>query len=55
MATSKSDERHIICELRCETANRERARGLILQFVEPARREPGCLYSDGAAAGGTKA
>ena len=46
MTTSKSDERHIICELRCETANRERARSLILQFVEPARREPGCLYYD---------
>src|ERR1700754_4803306 len=44
MQSTKSDERHIICELRCETANRERVRQLGLQFVEPARLEAGCLY-----------
>ena len=42
----KSLERHIICELRCETADRDRVRELILMFVEPARLEDGCIYYD---------
>jgi quinol monooxygenase YgiN len=42
----KSEERHIICELRCETVNRDRVKKLILQFVEPARLEEGCIYYD---------
>jgi quinol monooxygenase YgiN len=46
MATKKSEERHIICELRCESVNRERVRELILMFVEPARMEEGCIYYD---------
>ena len=41
---NRLNEVHIICELRCETANRDRVRELALMFVEPARREPGCLY-----------
>jgi quinol monooxygenase YgiN len=44
MRKTKSDERHIVCELRCEPVNRERVRELALQFVEPARLEAGCLY-----------
>ena len=44
MTTNRLDEVHIVCELRCETADRERVRELALQFVEPARAEPGCLY-----------
>lgn len=44
MTANRSDEIHIVCELRCETANRERVRQLALQFVEPARAEAGCLY-----------
>ena len=44
MAANRREEVHIICELRCETANRDRVRELALMFVEPARREPGCLY-----------
>jgi quinol monooxygenase YgiN len=46
MQNLKGKERHIVCELRCETANRERVRQLALQFVEPARLEAGCLYYD---------
>ncbi|EJL49833.1 hypothetical protein PMI09_05364 [Rhizobium sp. CF122] len=46
MDAKKSEERHIICELRCESANRERVRELILMFVEPARMEEGCIYYD---------
>lgn len=44
MTASHLDEVHIVCELRCETANRERVRELALQFIEPARAEDGCLY-----------
>ena len=46
MDAKKSEERHIICELRCESANRERVRELIPMFVEPARMEEGCIYYD---------
>jgi len=44
MYSTKEQERHIVCELRCETKNRERVKELALRFVEPARREAGCLY-----------
>ncbi len=35
MQITKSEERHIICELRCDNCNTERVRALILQFFEP--------------------
>lgn len=41
---NRLDEVHIVCELRCEAADRERVRELALQFVGPARAEAGCLY-----------
>ena len=46
MKRTKSEERHIICELRCKSEDRDRVRKLVLQFVEPARLEDGCLYYD---------
>jgi quinol monooxygenase YgiN len=46
MNNAKANERHIICELRCDAKDCERVRDLILQFVDPARAEPGCLYYD---------
>ncbi|MEH7608813.1 putative quinol monooxygenase [Priestia megaterium] len=46
MQTLKSDEQHIICEVRCETPNREKVRELLLELVGPARLEEGCLYYD---------
>ena len=46
MDHAQAAERHIICELRCDPKDQERVRGLILQFVLPARAEPGCLYYD---------
>jgi quinol monooxygenase YgiN len=46
MSTAKEREVHIICEVRCETPDRERVEELMQQFVEPARREEGCLYYD---------
>lgn len=44
ITAAKQDEVHIVCELRCAPANRERVRELALRFVAPARAEPGCLY-----------
>jgi quinol monooxygenase YgiN len=44
MSTTRQEEVHVVCELRCATENRERVRELALQFVEPARAETGCLY-----------
>ena len=44
MNANRSDEVHIVCELRCEASNSDRVRELALQFVGPARAEAGCLY-----------
>ena len=44
MTANRLDEVHIVCELRCAAADREQVRELALQFVAPARAEPGCLY-----------
>lgn len=44
--TSKAEEIHIICRLRCEEQNRERVQELLLEYVGPSRQEPGCLYYD---------
>lgn len=41
----KNEEQHIICRVRC-AENRDRVRELLLEYVEPARQEPGCLYYD---------
>lgn len=46
MNNATANERHIICKPRCESKDRERVRDLILQFVEPARAQPGCRYHD---------
>lgn len=42
----KNEEQHIICRVKCEEQNRERVRELLLEYVEPSRQEPGCLYYD---------
>ena len=44
MQKIKSEERHIICELRCEPENRERVKELVLKFVEPARLELSLIH-----------
>ena len=46
MNKAKDNERHIICELRCDPKRRKRVRDLILQFVLPARAQPGCQFHD---------
>lgn len=46
MNTEKTNERHIICTVRSKSAHRESVRDLLLELVEPARAEPGCLYYD---------
>jgi quinol monooxygenase YgiN len=44
MATAKSEERHIICEVHGKAAHRAQVQELLLQLVGPARAEAGCLY-----------
>lgn len=44
--TKKEEEIHIICRLHCEAQNRSRVHELLLEYVEPARQENGCLYYD---------
>jgi quinol monooxygenase YgiN len=44
ITAGKQDEVHIVCELCCAPADRDRVRELALRFVAPARAEPGCLY-----------
>jgi quinol monooxygenase YgiN len=46
MQNLKSKERHIICVVRSKTVNREKVKELLLELVEPARQEEGCLYYD---------
>jgi quinol monooxygenase YgiN len=46
MQSDKSAERHIICEVRGKPEHRAEVARLLLDLVEPARDEPGCLYYD---------
>jgi quinol monooxygenase YgiN len=46
MSNDKSDERHIICEVRSKSFDRAKVKGLLLELVGPARREAGCLDYD---------
>jgi quinol monooxygenase YgiN len=46
MQNIDSKERHIICVVRGKTENREKVKELLLELVEPARQEEGCLYYD---------
>jgi|ERR1700754_3502051 quinol monooxygenase YgiN len=46
MNTTTSQERHIICAVRSMPAHREAVKRLLLDLVEPARQEAGCLYYD---------
>ncbi|MEU2007135.1 putative quinol monooxygenase [Rhodococcus sp. NPDC019627] len=46
MKTAKSEERHIICEVRSKSPHREKVEELLLDLVGPAREEAGCLYYD---------
>ncbi len=39
-------ETHIICTVRSKPEHRERVKQLLLELVEPARGERGCLYYD---------
>jgi quinol monooxygenase YgiN len=44
--TTKAQERHIICVVRGKPEHRARVAELLLELVDPARAEPGCLYYD---------
>ena len=42
--TDKSDERHLVVEFNCLPENADRLRACLLEYIEPARAEEGCLY-----------
>ena len=44
MIAEKSQERHIICVVRSKPSHRDKVEKLLLELVEPARPEAGCLY-----------
>lgn len=46
MKTDKSQEHHIICTVRSKKEHQETVKALLLELVEPARMEDGCLYYD---------
>ena len=46
MTTSKQDEIHIVCTVRAQPEHRDRVGELLLELVDPARGEAGCLYYD---------
>lgn len=46
MNTIKSDERHIVATLRARPEHRDEVKSLLMELVDPARDEPGCLYYD---------
>jgi len=46
MTTAKDQERHIICTVRSMAVHRNTVRHLLLELVDPARAESGCLYYD---------
>lgn len=37
-------EIHIVCKIRCKDEDRDVVSKILLQYVEPAREESGCLY-----------
>lgn len=46
MTTNKQDEIHIVCTVHAKPDHRERVGELLMELVEPARGEAGCLYYD---------
>lgn len=42
----KSDERHVVGTVHARREHRDEVGPLLLELVEPARDEPGCLYYD---------
>lgn len=37
-------EIHIVCKIKCDKKNHKRVHDILLKYVEPARKEEGCLY-----------
>lgn len=44
MSSTQSLECHIICVVRSQPTAREQVKALLLELIEPARQEDGCLY-----------
>ncbi len=46
MTSNKTEEQHLIVEFKSTTESRDSVKKLLLEFIEPAREEAGCLYYD---------
>ena len=46
MTNAKTDEIHIVCTVQAKPAHRDRVGELLLELIDPARAEAGCLYYD---------
>jgi quinol monooxygenase YgiN len=46
MTTNKQAEIHVVCTVRAQPEHRDRVGQLLLELVDPARGEAGCLYYD---------
>lgn len=44
--TTKSEERHIVATIIAKPGRRDEVKALLLDLIQPARDEPGCLYYD---------
>ncbi|RZK44074.1 MAG: antibiotic biosynthesis monooxygenase [Hymenobacter sp.] len=42
--SDKSAERHLLVTVQSQPAHRQRVQELLLDLIDPVRREPGCLY-----------
>ncbi len=46
MPNSIPEARHIVCSVHARAEHREQVKTLLLELIEPARGETGCLYYD---------
>lgn len=46
MSNNASEARHIVCTVHAQTEHREQVKALLMELIEPARSEAGCLYYD---------
>ena len=46
MLNDNPEARHIVCTVHSVETHREQVKALLLELVEPARSEAGCLYYD---------
>ncbi|WP_434777512.1 putative quinol monooxygenase [Neisseria sp. Ec49-e6-T10] len=46
MLNNQFESRHLICTVHAKTIHREKIKELLIELIQPAREEIGCLYYD---------